>query len=78
MTFDAIVEGMADAERKAWEAMSGYKFWMFGYHAARWVNYNHLLPKQEPSPFKDAVHLARRKVDEAEGQAAMPLEAPAR
>jgi hypothetical protein len=53
---------MQDAERKAWEALSGYKFWMFGYHAARWVNYNQLLSKPDPNPFRDAVQLARSKV----------------
>jgi hypothetical protein len=63
---------MADAERKAWEALSGYKFWMFGYHAARWVTYNNLLPEKQPSPFKAAVHLARQRIDVAEGQMEMP------
>jgi len=57
-----IREMMLDAERKAWEALSGYKFWMFGYHCGRWVNYNNLLLKPEPNPFKDAVTLARTKV----------------
>ena len=26
-----------DAERKAWDALARYKFWMFGYWAAIWV-----------------------------------------
>lgn len=59
-----IREAMVDAERKAWEALSGYKFWMAGYHMARWVNYNALLVKGEPSPFRDAVLLARRMLGE--------------
>lgn len=58
---EKIREMMAEAESKAWEALSGYKFWMFGYHAARWVNYNHLLIKKCPSPFREAVDLARTK-----------------
>jgi len=29
---DKILEAMQDAERKAWEALSGYKFWMFGWN----------------------------------------------
>jgi len=58
-----IIEQMADAEQKAWEALSGYKFWMFGYHAARWVNYNKLLPNKRPNPFAEAVVLARNKID---------------
>lgn len=56
-------EGMADAEEKAWEALSGYKFWMFGYHAGRWVNYSRLLGGKRPNPFRDAVMLAREKID---------------
>jgi len=62
-TTDKILDAMVDAERKAWEALSGYKFWMFGYHAGRWVNYNNLLSSKLPNPFKDAVILARNKVD---------------
>ena len=54
---------MKDAETKAWEALSGYKFWMFGYHAARWVTYNRLLDKPLPSPFKAVVQLARQETD---------------
>jgi len=61
LTTRAIIEAMKDAEKKAWEALAGYKFWMFGYHAGRWVNYNKLLPKSLPNPFKDAVTLARQK-----------------
>jgi hypothetical protein len=69
----AILAQMADAESKAWEALGGYKFWMFGYHAGRWVNYNNLLPADAklPSPFRCSVHLARQKRDELDGQ--LPL-----
>jgi len=62
------VNAMQDAERKAWEALSGYKFWMFGYHAGRWVNYNNLLNERRPSPFKDAVKMARGKIDQIEDE----------
>ncbi|WP_027719183.1 hypothetical protein [Desulfovirgula thermocuniculi] len=58
-----ILEAMKDAEERAWEALSGYKFWMFGYHAARWVNYNRLLDKPLQNPFRELVMVARRKVD---------------
>lgn len=57
-----ILDAMADAERKAWEALSGYKFWMFGYHCGRWVNYNNLLDRKRSNPFRDAVKLARGKL----------------
>jgi hypothetical protein len=38
-----VLKAMANAEEKAWKSLAGYKFLMFGYHAARWVNYNKLL-----------------------------------
>jgi hypothetical protein len=62
---DVILAAMRDAETKAWEGLRGYKFWMFGYHAARWVNYNQLLPTQRRfrSPFKALVEIADRKID---------------
>ena len=58
-----LAEKMSIAERKAWEALSGYKFWMFGYHAAQWVNMNSLFPHSErfANPFRDAVNLAKNK-----------------
>lgn len=67
---DLVLAAMQDAETKAWEALSGYKFWMFGYHAGRWINYNNLLPPtdRKASPFKATVELARRKRDELDGQ----------
>ncbi len=60
---DKILAAMNEAEQKAWEALSGYKFWMLGYHAARWINYNKLLDKSKPNPFRDAVNLGRQKID---------------
>lgn len=56
---DKIIEQMNEAYEKAVEALSGYKFWMFGYHAARWINYNRLLDERKPNPFKVFVKLAR-------------------
>lgn len=53
---------MAEAEQKAWEALSGYKFIMFGYHASRWVNYRELLQEKKPNPFTELVKLAQEKV----------------
>jgi len=67
---DKILAQMEDAERKAWEALGGYKFWMFGYHAGRWINYNNLLAQKQPNPFKDTVHLARTKLENRESKAA--------
>jgi len=68
--YTELLLAMQDAELKAWEALSGYKFWMYGYHAGRWINYNNLLPRptRQPNPFSDAVKLARMKRDELDGK----------
>ena len=73
LTQSKIHEGMSDAVEKAWEALGGYKFWMFGYHAGRWVNYNRLLPgpERKPNPFSDAVKLARQKIDQPPTQSTL-------
>jgi hypothetical protein len=70
---EIIFAAMRDAETKAWEGLRGYKFWMFGYHAARWVNYNQLLPpgRRFRSPFKALVEIADRKIDTL--QAELPM-----
>ena len=47
-----ISEAMDEAERKAWEALSGYKFWMFGYHAAKYVQLAQLLDKAASEPIQ--------------------------
>lgn len=73
MMEEKIRAQMQDAERKAWEALAGYKFWMFGYHAGRWINYKNLLGTQERSPFSSLVAVARRRLDEMEGQAELEL-----
>lgn len=56
---ERILEAMRDAEERAWEALAGYKFIMFGYHASRWVNYRKLLGKAMPNPFREVVGLAQ-------------------
>ena len=68
-----IFAAMHDAETKAWEGLAGYKFWMFGYHAARWVNYNQLLPRVRRfrNPFKILVEIGHRQVDDR--QAELPV-----
>lgn len=54
-----IQVAMREHETKAWKALAGYKFVMFGYHAGVWVNLNKLLPKPEPNPFRRLVVWAR-------------------
>jgi hypothetical protein len=55
----AIIQALETNERKAWDALSRYKFWMFGYHAGQWVALNRLLPTPKPNPFRRAVLLGK-------------------
>lgn len=48
-------------EKKAWQSLARYKFWMFGYHAAQWVLLNRVLRTQRPNPFLPLVKLARER-----------------
>lgn len=61
---EKIIEQRAAAERKAWDALSRYKFMMAGYWMAAWVKYNDLLPPGQGrarNPFVELVKLARSK-----------------
>ena len=64
-TDDLILAKMDEAVEKAYIALAGYKFWMFGYHAASWVRYNQLLPRDQKqgNPFRPLVDSARFVVD---------------
>jgi hypothetical protein len=55
-----ILQELEKAQAKAWDALSRYKCWMFGYHASQWVLLNRLLPEPKPNPFRAAVQLARQ------------------
>ena len=61
-TQEKISQAMQDAERKAWTSLAGYKFWMFGYHAAAWVQLNRLAAVSQGSPFKNLVKFAANEV----------------
>jgi hypothetical protein len=50
-----------EAERKAWDSLGRYKFEMFGYWAAKWVQMNQLLGSHEGNPFRTLVQLARKQ-----------------
>lgn len=56
---ERLIADLAEAERKAWDALARYKFWMFGYHAADWVKLNRRLPGRRPNPFARLVAAAR-------------------
>ena len=64
MTEQALLDAMDDAEIKAVDALARYKFQMFGYHAAIWVNLNRIGGFKHPNPFKFAVDAARRITNE--------------
>lgn len=48
-----------EAESKAWDSLSRYKFQMFGYWASIWIHLNKMRDKPQPNPFKNLVALAR-------------------
>ena len=50
---------LGEAEKKAWTALAGYKFWMFGYWAGVWVHLNRLGGLRRPNPFRRLVKAAR-------------------
>jgi len=62
-TAGAVIQARDEAERKALDGLSRYKFDRFGYWAARWVAFNQVLPKrdQAANPFKDLVQAARAR-----------------
>lgn len=55
----AIEVSASEAEAKAWDALSRYKFVMFGYWAAIWVHMNHVGKLRRPNPWRGLVALAR-------------------
>lgn len=58
-TEQELIKELEAAERKAWDALSRYKFWMFGYWAAIWVHLNRILGQKRPNPWAYLVRLAR-------------------
>ena len=58
---ERIEISLAEAERAAWSSLGGYKFWMFGYHAAQWVLLNRVSAGKRPNPFRCLVDLARQR-----------------
>lgn len=55
----AIEIELNEAEYKAWDALSRYKFQQFGYWAAIWVHLNRLGEFNRPNPFKRLVKSAQ-------------------
>jgi hypothetical protein len=54
-----IIAQLDNAERKAWDSLSRYKFQMFGYWAALWVTLNRISGLRRPNPWLGIVKHAR-------------------
>jgi hypothetical protein len=55
----ALVE-LDHAEREAWNALSRYKFQMFGYWAAIWVHLNRISHAKRRNPWSQLVKSAKQ------------------
>ncbi len=66
MSGDSLTTALDEAERKAWDALSRYKFQMFGYWAAIWVHLNHIGDFRRPNPWRSVVMDARRRHDQTQ------------
>ena len=58
----SILDALYEAESKAWQALSRYKFQMFGYWAGVWVHLNRLDGQKRPNPWKKLVGIAKKEV----------------
>ena len=56
---DQLLAELEDAERKAWDSLSRYKFQMFGYWAAIWVHLNRIGRFRRRNPWRGLVMEAR-------------------
>ena len=62
--FDRIEKDLMEAEAKAIDSLSRYKFMQFGYWAAIWVHLNRISGFKKPNPFKRFVQLAKQEMKE--------------
>ena len=60
-TLQILEEGLVEAEQKAWDSLSRYKFQMFGYWAAIWIHLNRIGGFKRKNPWRDLVISARNK-----------------
>lgn len=56
-----LAHELDEAERKAWDSLGRYKFWMFGYWAAIWVHLNRIGHFKRPNPWRPLVDVARAR-----------------
>lgn len=55
----SLLDELDAAEQKAWDALTRYKFQMFGYWAAIWVHLNRISGAKRANPWRELVHNAR-------------------
>ena len=55
------LQSLDEAEWKAWDSLSRYKFVMFGYWAGQWVLLNRVSGALKPNPWRSLVEAARAK-----------------
>lgn len=58
----SILDALHEAEVKAWNSLSRYKFSMFGYWSGIWVHLNRISGERFPNPWKNLVDIARKEV----------------
>jgi hypothetical protein len=56
---EKIYQERKEAEEKALDSLSRYKFQMFGYWAGVWVHLNRISEDPQPNPFARLVKLAK-------------------
>lgn len=66
MSDHALSEEIDIAERKAWDALARYKFWMFGYWAGVWVHLNRISGQKRPNPWAELVKRAKQITSSAD------------
>jgi hypothetical protein len=62
---EQVVAALQETESKAWDGLSRFQFWIFGYYAARWAHLAALWREATgevfPNPYVDCVKVARER-----------------
>ena len=58
---EELLKELDVAEQKAWDALSRYKFQMFGYWAAIWVHLNRISGAKRSNPWRSLVQQAQKE-----------------
>lgn len=59
-----MLAALQEAEFKAWDSLSRYKFQMFGYWAGVWVHLNRISGQRLPNPWGELVVDARETLED--------------